>query len=321
MNYTASSIGLDQSEQPLCSFLVEGPGLMSHYALLNLVTIVRSLFSIIGHRTVMAGDSLLQDRFKLLLTVMLSFCGIDTSYAKCSYLARLSYALILRQAMSVAKKMYPAVTGRCKDYVQNPKANGYQSLHSTHEVAVSPSAAASNGGERHTHFELQVRTASMHHKAEYGHAAHWSYKSEGKEGGSVKKPDRNTWKPYRLTKAVEIPLKGKEASPSTPSVPDSVSSGRELVTWLHLELRQRKVKSLTTFLCFFRDLWVVVGGGWCGVGCFGLPELSVLDLPACAMVLKRCCIFFFVDELENFVESTVLHFIHTGTRYEGMIEM
>ena len=141
--------------------------------------------------------------------------------------------------MSVAKKMYPAVTGRCKDYVQNPKANGYQSLHSTHEVAVSPAAAASNGGERHTHFELQVRTASMHHKAEYGHAAHWSYKSEGKEGGNVKTPDRNTWKPYRLTKAVEIPLKGKGASASTPAVPDSVSSGRELVTWLHLELQQR----------------------------------------------------------------------------------
>ena len=148
--------------------------------------------------------------------------------------------------MSVAKKMYPAVTGRCKDYVQNPKANGYQSLHSTHEVAVSPSAAVSNCGERHTHFELQVRTASMHHKAEYGHAAHWSYKSEGKEGGAVKKPDKNTWKPYRLTKAVEIPLKVV-----SPSVPDSVSSGRELVTWLHLELRQRKVERLDHIFVLF----------------------------------------------------------------------
>lgn len=177
------------------------------------------------------------------LDVLLSYTLI-----LCSYL----HAVILYQAMSVAKKMYPAVTGRCKDYVQNPKANGYQSLHSTHEVAVSPSAAASNCGERHTHFELQVRTASMHHKAEYGHAAHWSYKSEGKEGGSVKTPDRNTWKPYRLTKAMGIPLKGKGASPSTPAVPDSVSSGRELVTWLHLELRQRKVNA-KTMLCIF--LW------------------------------------------------------------------
>lgn len=144
--------------------------------------------------------------------------------------------------MSVAKNMYPAVTGRCKDYVQSPKTNGYQSLHSTHEVAVSPAAAASNCGGRHTHFELQVRTASMHHKAEYGHAAHWSYKSEGKDAGSVAVPDRNTWKPYRLTKAVQrSPVKGKGVSSTASAVPDCVSSGRELVTWLHLELRQRKV--------------------------------------------------------------------------------
>lgn len=170
----------------------------------------------------------------------LSYTLLSYALILCSYLARFSAAFILNQAMSVAKKMYPAVTGRCKDYVQSPKANGYQSLHSTHEVAVSP-AAASNSGERHTHFELQVRTASMHHKAEYGHAAHWSYKSEGKEVGSVEKADRNMWKPYRLTKAVEIPVKGKGAS--TPAVPDSVSSGRELVTWLHLELRQRKVRN------------------------------------------------------------------------------
>ena len=160
--------------------------------------------------------------------------------------------------MSVAKKMYPAVSGRCKDYVQNPKPNGYQSLHSTHEVAVSPAAAPSNRGDRHTHFELQVRTASMHHKAEYGHAAHWSYKSEGKDASSVGTPDRNTWKPYRLTKAVErSPLKGKgkRMSSTASAVPDCVSSGRELVTWLHLELRQRKVWSL-----IMDSFFEIVGG-------------------------------------------------------------
>lgn len=136
--------------------------------------------------------------------------------------------------MSAAKNMYPAVEGRCKDYVQLPKPNGYQSLHSTHEVAVSPTAAASNGGERHTHFELQVRTASMHHKAEYGHAAHWSYKSEGKD---PVRPAKKNWKSYRPTTTGGLKLgKGR------PAVPDTVSSGRELVTWLHLELRQRKVR-------------------------------------------------------------------------------
>ncbi|CAB1104246.1 unnamed protein product [Ectocarpus sp. CCAP 1310/34] len=142
-------------------------------------------------------------------------------------------------AMSVAKKMYPSVEGRCKDYVMRPKPNGYQSLHSTHEVSVSPAAAASAGGERRTHFELQVRSASMHHKAEYGHAAHWSYKSDdgGAKAGGV--GERRSWRSYDRLKAAGARRTGID-SPAT-AVPDSVSSGKELVTWLHLELRQRKV--------------------------------------------------------------------------------
>lgn len=141
------------------------------------------------------------------------------------------------QAMSVAKETYPAVEGRCKDYVMRPKPNGYQSLHSTHEVPVSPAAAASTDGQRHTYFELQVRTASMHHKAEYGHAAHWSYKSGGKESEKTA-AERKTWKSYERPVATGTRGQGR-GRPA--AVPDSVSSGRELVTWLHLELRQRKV--------------------------------------------------------------------------------
>lgn len=144
--------------------------------------------------------------------------------------------------MSVVKKMYPTVDGRCKDYVLNPKPNGYQSLHSTHKVAVSPAAAASNDGNRQTHFELQVRTASMHHKAEYGHAAHWSYKSEGGVGSGVKPPEKKTWTTYHKTwKALGAEAKGTATGMIGKEVPQSVSSGKELVTWLHLELRRRKV--------------------------------------------------------------------------------
>ena len=149
--------------------------------------------------------------------------------------------------MSLAKRIYPAVDGRCKNYVQSPKPNGYQSLHSTHKVAVSPLAAASNGGNRHTHFELQVRTASMHHKAEYGHAAHWSYKGEGKDTDAGVKPrEKKTWTAHHRTwkaldaKMTRTPAAGMDRGRSV--VPESVSSGQELVTWLHLELRRRKVR-------------------------------------------------------------------------------
>lgn len=150
------------------------------------------------------------------------------------------------KAMSVAKRTFPAVEGRSKDYVLNPKSNGYQSLHSTHQVAVLPATAWEAGLEdRQTHFELQVRTAAMHHTAEFGHAAHWSYKTEGKEIVTEKPASKKTWKAYR-PKATGSPGLGK----GRPAVPDTVSSGRELITWLHMELRQRKVHNLHNIFTF-----------------------------------------------------------------------
>eukprot|EP00803_Ostreobium_quekettii_P003294 evm.model.scf_465EXC.2 EVM.evm.TU.scf_465EXC.2 scf_465EXC:15283-21782(+) len=92
--------------------------------------------------------------------------------------------MLCYQLLSTVQRLWKPVRSELDDYIAVPKHSGYQSLHTS---VIGPKGVP---------FEVQIRTRSMHVDAEYGSAAHWTYKElpilsdeeglQGQESGSLR---------------------------------------------------------------------------------------------------------------------------------------
>ena len=112
-------------------------------------------------------------------------------------------------ALGVIHDGWTPVQERIKDYIAQPKSNGYQSLHTT---VFGPGRQL---------YEIQIRTRDMHRTAEYGIAAHWRYKEDAKSRRARSAP-------------VVVPA-GARAAAWTRKTPD------EFLEFLKLDLYQDEI--------------------------------------------------------------------------------
>ena len=113
-------------------------------------------------------------------------------------------------ALGAIHAIWAPVHGRFKDYINTPKFNMYQSLHTT-VIGLDGKPV-----------EVQIRTWEMHRRAEYGIAAHWGYKSKEDSSSEmawlqrIADVERQTDDPIEFLEALKLDLEQDEVYVFTP---------------------------------------------------------------------------------------------------------
>lgn len=117
------------------------------------------------------------------------------------------------KSLGIIHSRYNPIQERIIDMIATPKENGYQSLHTTVTDKFDQ------------FFEVQIRTAEMHQRAEFGPAAHWHYKNAGESSTSLTK-NQKEWL-QELQKAHKI------------------SGNREFLDFVNFDLFSQKIFAYT----------------------------------------------------------------------------
>lgn len=203
-----------------------------------------------GAEEVASMDSILDHLAMRVVFELDPKCVPEAAAADAAALRRLSETMCYHVMSLVHKEWRPLNYIRFKDYLAHPKANGYQSLHTTATV---------RHDRRTWPFEVQVRDTEMHRTAEWGKASHAAYKRSeslayltpgprtpwGASRGLTARADGPYLSPYSRpagpvgpipAPVAPLPILSRRVPPVPLEAPLSVGDDKAYTAWLHDQL-------------------------------------------------------------------------------------
>jgi len=165
---------LENATKELTRLLSEDPSLSKHVNNMTITARVKESYSLWRKVLKLGAKSILDIPDALALRIVVNAKKMDQT--EIDEVTECRDRLLCYWVHQICSAHFKPVEGsRFKNYIANPKSNGYQSLHYT--------TSTEYNNEKHP-LEIQIRSRGMHQVAEFGLASHWSYKFQNNSGKS-----------------------------------------------------------------------------------------------------------------------------------------